>query len=123
MDKILPLVKVAQHFGVSAVWLTKEAKAGRVPFLQAGPHILMNLESVEQSLLGRTSMLPLRIDLVEASRRLGLTLDDLKHEIAEGRLDALRSDGRDVDRAAVEALAMRLARLSKRKDDNGESGK
>jgi hypothetical protein len=48
-----PLPIAATMLGVPAAWLQREAKAGRVPHLQAGRQILFNVDVVKQALVDR----------------------------------------------------------------------
>lgn len=45
----------AERLGVTASWLKAEARAGRVPFLQAGGKRLFNVATVEAALLARAT--------------------------------------------------------------------
>lgn len=53
--KFVPLRQVAISLGVPASWLEAEAKAGRIPHLQAGRRLLFNLAVVEQALFDRAA--------------------------------------------------------------------
>jgi hypothetical protein len=51
----LPLDRAATRLGIPAAWLKREAKAGRIPCLQAGRQLLFEVEAVAQSLSARAS--------------------------------------------------------------------
>jgi len=55
MDTLLPIRFVARRLRVTVAWLRAEALAGRVPHLNAGGRILMNLATVEKALAERAA--------------------------------------------------------------------
>lgn len=52
-ETFLSAERAAIRLGVPAAWLKAEARAGRIPHLQAGRRVLFNLAIVEQALLER----------------------------------------------------------------------
>ena len=56
--KLAPLEAIAKRLGVRPEYLHEKIKAGVVPYLRAGPAIMMNFEAVHELLLGLPSTSP-----------------------------------------------------------------
>jgi len=54
-DKLIPVVRAAFRLGVSPRWLTTEAKAGRVPAIDCGGALMVNLDAVREALADRAA--------------------------------------------------------------------
>jgi hypothetical protein len=59
---IIPLNILARRLRVPVGWLRDEARAGRVPCIQAGRQILVNPAAVETALLARAAANPQSAD-------------------------------------------------------------
>lgn len=56
-SSLIPLRLMARRLGVPVRWLREEAKAGRLPHLNAGGRILVHPEAVECELTARAASL------------------------------------------------------------------
>ena len=52
-DELLPVRQAARTLGVPAAWLRREIDTGRLPGLQAGSSILVDLTTIRRLLLAR----------------------------------------------------------------------
>ncbi|WP_432797183.1 helix-turn-helix domain-containing protein [Poriferisphaera sp. WC338] len=52
--KYIDVTALASLLGLPREWVSKEAKAGRIPHIQAGRRLLFHPEAVEEALLART---------------------------------------------------------------------
>lgn len=55
IECFVSLRQAAAQLGLSIVWLRSEAKAGRVPYLQAGNRMKFHLATVEAELIQRSA--------------------------------------------------------------------
>jgi excisionase family DNA binding protein len=56
----ISLIPTAKRLGVDAAWLREEAEAGRIPHVQAGRHLLFNIDAVQRVLAERAGREGLR---------------------------------------------------------------
>jgi len=54
-ELFVPLRRAAARLGVPAAWLRAEALAGRIPSLQVGRRLLVNVGAIESVLLERAA--------------------------------------------------------------------
>ena len=54
-EKPIGLLGLAEHTRLPAAWLKREAKAGRIPCLNAGGRFRFNLQAVERALAERAA--------------------------------------------------------------------
>lgn len=52
---VVSLIELARRYRVPAAWLRREARAGRLPAIQAGSQHLFNVEAVERALAERAA--------------------------------------------------------------------
>uniref|UniRef100_A0A6M3L3D6 Uncharacterized protein n=1 Tax=viral metagenome TaxID=1070528 RepID=A0A6M3L3D6_9ZZZZ len=55
MSELLPLARAARRMGVTVQWLKAEAKAGRVPCLQAGTRYIFDFAALTHALSERAA--------------------------------------------------------------------
>lgn len=55
-DKLIPVVRAAFRLGVNPRWLSAEARAGRVPAIDCGGVLMVDLSAVQQALADRAAV-------------------------------------------------------------------
>lgn len=79
-DSFIPVIRAALKLGLNPRWLANEAKAGRVPAIDCGGSLMVNLVAVREALADRAA-----VERVSGAHGTGTRIPPIPEEVRNAR--------------------------------------